>query len=135
MALIFDSHAHYDSSQFDNDRDTLLSSFKDKGVGLVLSASSSIKSSKKNSELSKRYPFVFASAGVHPIDCKYEEKNYIESLRELIKSNKKIVAIGETGLDYHYDTPKDLQKRFFTEQLELAKEFNKPVIIHSREAT
>ncbi len=135
MALIFDSHAHYDSAQFDSDRDTLLSSFEDKGVGFVMSASSSVKSSRKNSELSKRYPFVFASAGVHPNDCKYESENYIIALKEIIKNNKKIAAVGEIGLDYHYDTPKDLQKRFFIEQLKLAKELNKPVIIHSREAT
>lgn len=135
MALIFDSHAHYDSAQFDNDRAPLLSSFEDKGVGFIMSASSSVKSSRKNSELSKKYPFVFASAGVHPIDSKNECENYLNFLREIINDNKKIVAVGEIGLDYHYDTPKDLQRRFFIEQLELAKELNKPVIIHSREAT
>ena len=135
MALIFDSHAHYDSAQFDNDRTSLLSSFEDKGVGFIMSASSSVESSKKNSALSKEFPFVFASAGVHPIDSKNESENYLNHLREIINDNKKIVAVGEIGLDYHYDTPKDLQRRFFIEQLELAKELNKPVIIHSREAT
>lgn len=135
MALIFDSHAHYDSAQFDNDRTSLLSSFEDKGVGFIMSASSSVESSKKNSALSKEFPFVFASAGVHPIDSKNESENYLSVLREIIKDNKKTVAVGEIGLDYHYDTPKDLQRRFFIEQLKLAKELNKPVIIHSREAT
>ncbi len=135
MALIFDSHAHYDSAQFDTDRDALLSSFEDKGVGFVLSASSSVASSEKNSRLSQKYPFIFASAGVHPIDSRDEAEGYIEKLEEIIKSNKKIVAVGEIGLDYHYDTPKDIQRKFFTEQLELAKKLDKPVIIHSREAT
>lgn len=134
MSLIFDSHSHYDSSRFDKDRDALFSSFKSKQVGFVLSASSNIESSRKNLELTKKYPFVFASAGVHPIDCANESDDYLKILPSFFKA-KKIVAVGEIGLDYHYDTPKDRQKKFFTEQLTLAKELNKPVIIHSREAT
>lgn len=132
---IFDSHSHYDSVQFDADREVLLPSLKERGVGLIMSVGSNVKSSVKNSELSQKYPFVFASAGVHPIDCVHEGADYIKRLKELFASNKKIVALGEIGLDYHYDTPKDLQKKFFEEQLALARELDKPVIIHSREAT
>ncbi len=136
MALIFDSHSHYDNPLFDSDRNTLLPSLLDKGVGLILSAGSSIKSSLQNSELSKKYPFVFASAGVHPIDCIAEDDNYLEVLEKLFKDNKKLVALGEIGLDYHYDTsPRELQIKFFENQLTLSKKLDKPVIIHSREAT
>ncbi|MBE6788095.1 MAG: TatD family deoxyribonuclease [Ruminococcaceae bacterium] len=135
MALIFDSHSHYDNSQFDEDRDLVLSSLKDKGVGAVMLAGCSLDRCYCIDELTKKYPFVFGSAGIHPIDCKEHKGPYLEKLRELFKANKKLAAVGEIGLDYHYDTPKDLQKKFFTEQLELARELNKPVIIHSREAT
>lgn len=135
MPLIFDSHSHYDNPQFDSDRDKLLSTLKERGVGAVLSAGSSVESSKKNSELSKKHPLVFSSAGVHPIDCVRENSDYIAELKKLFSENKKIVAVGEIGLDYHYDTPKDLQKRFLEEQLQLARELDKPVILHSREAT
>lgn len=132
---IFDSHAHYDSVQFDSDRDALLTSLKERGVSYVMSVASSVSSAQKNSELSKKYPFVFSSAGVHPIDCVNESADYIEKLKALFESNKKIVALGEIGLDYHYDTPKDLQRKFFEQQLQLARELDKPVILHSREAT
>lgn len=136
MALIFDSHSHYDNPRFDEDRDALLSSMPSKGVGLILSAGSSIKSSHQNSALSKKYPFVFASAGIHPIDCINQVGPYLDELREMLTENKKLVAVGEIGLDYHYDiSPPEMQKKFLEEQLSLAKELNKPVIIHSREAT
>ena len=132
---IFDSHAHYDSVQFDSDRDALLTSLKERGVSYVMSVASSVSSAQKNSEHSKKYPFVFSSAGVHPIDCVNESADYVKKLKELFESNKKIIALGEIGLDYHYDTPKDLQKKFFEQQLQLARELDKPVILHSREAT
>lgn len=136
MSLIFDSHSHYDNSRFDEDREEFLSSLPSKGVGLILSAGSCMKSSRINSELSKNFPFVFASAGIHPIDCIKETEPYLDELRAMFKDNKKLVAVGEIGLDYHYDTsPKDMQKKFLCEQLKLAQELSKPVIIHSREAT
>ncbi len=136
MALIFDSHSHYDNPQFDEDRDEVLSSLKSKGVGLILLAGCTLNRSCAISELTKKYDFVFGSAGVHPIDCISEDKDYLDKLALLFKENKKLVAVGEIGLDYHYDTsPPALQKKFLEEQLELAKKLNKPVIIHSREAT
>ena len=136
MPLIFDSHSHYDNPRFDEDRDALLSSLKQKGVGLILSAGSSLKSSRQNSELSKKYPFIFASAGIHPIDCAMQTEPYIDELRDMFLDNPKLVAVGEIGLDYYYDTsPPALQKKFLEEQLTLASELDKPVIIHCREAT
>lgn len=135
MALIFDSHSHYDSSQFDEDRFELLNSMQSRGVGLILSASSNVESTFKNCEIAKKFPFVFTSGGVHPIDCQYEKEPYLDTLKKLFSENPKMVAVGEIGLDYHYDTPIPLQKRFFEEQLQLAKELNKPVILHCREAT
>lgn len=136
MALIFDSHSHYDNPQFDGDRDEVLTSLRSKGVGLVLLAGCTMQRSAFISELTKKYDFVFGSAGVHPIDCINEPLPYLDRLEALFKENKKLVAVGEIGLDYHYDnSPPDLQKKFFIEQLELAKSLNKPVIIHSREAT
>ena len=135
MALIFDSHAHYLSPQFDEDRDVLLNSFKENGVGLVMSVSCCVETTKKNAELIKNYPFVFASAGVHPLDCEGEKEGYLAELEDIILQNKKMVAIGEIGLDYHYGNDKAIQRKFFVEQLELAKKLDMPVIIHSREAT
>jgi len=136
MSLIFDSHGHYDNPRFDPDRDALLSSLPQKGVGAVLSAGCDLKSSFEVSELCKKHPFVFGSAGIHPIDCIEQAEPYLDTLRSLFSENPKLVAVGEIGLDYHYDTsPPALQKKFLTEQLELAQELNKPVIIHSREAT
>ncbi len=136
MALIFDSHSHYDNPQFDEDRDEVLSSLRSKGVGLILLAGCALERSCAISELTKKYDFVFGSAGVHPIDCIEQTEPYLDRLEALFKENKKLVAVGEIGLDYHYDnSPPELQKKFFIEQLELAKKLDKPVIIHSREAT
>ena len=136
MALIFDSHSHYDNPQFDEDRDEILSSLRSKGVGLILLAGCTLERSYAISELTKKYDFAFGSAGVHPIDCIDEEIPYLDKLEALFKENKKLVAVGEIGLDYHYDnSPPELQKRFLIEQLELAKSLNKPVILHFREAT
>ena len=135
MSLIFDSHAHYDNSQFDHDRDALLSSLKDKGVGAVVMAGCSLDRCYQIDAITKKYDYIFGSAGIHPIDCIYQDKPYLDEIKKLFEGNKKLVAVGEIGFDYHYDTPVDMQKKFLTEQLELAKSLDKPVIIHSREAT
>jgi len=135
MSLIFDSHAHYDNEQFDIDRDELLSSLEKKGVGKIVLAGCSLDRCYKIDALTKKYDYIFGSAGIHPIDCIYQKGPYIDELKGLFKSNKKLVAVGEIGLDYHYDTPKEMQFKFLREQLKLAKELDKPVIIHSREAT
>lgn len=138
---IFDTHAHYDDEKFDSDRDKLLLSLKDQGVTKIINAGCDMQRSLSSIELSKKYDFMYASVGIHPHSAleeseKYKHgEGYIDLLRGYA-SNDKVVAIGEIGLDYHYDfSPRDVQKQVFIKQLELAKELDKPVIIHSREAT
>ena len=134
MELIFDSHAHYYDERFDGDRDELLESLKDNGVGYVLGASSDMENSRMSVKLAEKYPFMYASVGIHPHDAKDFKPTDIDELIILSK-HEKVVAIGETGLDYHYDySPRDDQMRCFTELLELAIKLDMPAIIHSREA-
>ena len=132
--MYFESHAHYDDERFDEDRDTLLASFPAEGIETVVNASSDIKSSKASIALSEKYPFFYAAVGVHPHEVENITEADIDELRELSK-HPKVVAIGEIGLDYYYDlSPRDLQRRWFKRQLELADELKMPVIIHSRDA-
>ncbi|MCL2088511.1 MAG: TatD family hydrolase [Oscillospiraceae bacterium] len=134
MLTIFDSHAHYDNPRFDADRDAILADMGSKGVKRILNAGVNINSSRVSVELSGRYDFIYASVGVHPHDCIKTPDRYICILRDLA-ANKKVMAIGEIGLDYHYNySPPEMQREFFTAQLELARELNLPVIIHSRDA-
>lgn len=134
MMGIFDSHAHYDDTAFDEDRDVLLSGLKDSGVELVVNVGSSIETTRKTIEIISRYPFVFGSAGIHPEECGDTTEADIDWI-ESVFDNKKIVAVGEIGLDYHYDEPpRDIQQKWFRRQLELAIKVGKPVIIHSRDA-
>ena len=132
--MIFDSHAHYDSRQFDEDRDEVLSSLKDKNVSLVLNAGCDIESSKMAIELAEKYDFLYAAAGVHPGHIEAAKDGYIDELKELSK-HEKCVAIGEIGLDYYYGKDeKERQKVVFDEQLSLAESLGLPVVIHEREA-
>ena len=134
---IFDSHAHYDDEDFDPDREQVLQGLKEQGVAFVLNAACDVKSCRTTLELTKRYPFVYGSAGIHPHSAAevLEDDSYIELIKECA-ANEKIVAIGEIGLDYHYDfSPREAQRAVFIRQMELARELKMPVIIHSREAT
>ncbi len=136
---IFDSHAHYDDEQFDGDRDELLKSLPSKGVYAVINCASDLESSAISAELSEKYPFIFFACGVHPHEAEKELKtaNISQIEQRIISFSKKnkCVAIGEIGLDYHYDfSPRELQKEIFELQLRIAKELNLPVIIHDREA-
>ena len=131
---MFDTHAHYNDGRFDGDREELLSDLKNKGVSLVLNCGADLKSSIASIELAKKYDFIYASVGVHPHDVKDLKDGDIEKLRVMAKESK-VVAIGEIGLDYHYDySPRDLQKLWFERQMVLADELKLPIIIHSREA-
>lgn len=132
---IFDSHCHYDDEKFNDDRENLISSLKEKGVCGIIHAATDIKSSQYGISQSEKYDFAYTAIGVHPEEIQNLEDNYIDILRELAQ-NKKVVAIGEIGLDYYWtkDT-KDKQIEVFENQLKLAIELNLPVIIHSREAT
>ena len=132
--MYFDSHAHYDNPQYDKDRDALLNSFPSQGIGAVINIGYDLTSSKAAIALAEAYPFVYAAVGVHPHDVKDTSEAEMQMLAELSK-HKKVVAIGEIGLDFHYDhSPRDLQRHWFRRQLQLANELALPVVIHSREA-
>ena len=134
IAPIFDSHAHYDDSAFDADRHELLSSLPAQRVCAVINAASDMESAKKGLQLAETYPFVWAAAGVHPHEAAKAADDTIDQLRMLLQ-HPRMVAVGEIGLDYHYDfSPRDVQKTLFEQQLILAKELDRPVIIHDREA-
>lgn len=132
--MIFDTHAHYDDEKFDEDRDELLKSLADAGVGTVVDAASTIDSCHQIIELIDKYPFLYGTLGIHPSECKDMTEDDLDWLRQQLK-NPKIVAIGEIGLDYYWPEPDhDIQKKWFEKQLELAKETDMPVVIHSRDA-
>jgi len=132
--MYFDTHAHYCDKRFNEDRDEVLSTICDSGVSLILNAGSSLKSSRLSVELADKYPFVYASIGVHPHDSKSMTDETVLELEKLL-AHPKAVAVGEIGLDYHYDfSPRDVQRKRFREQLELSRSLGKPVIIHEREA-
>lgn len=132
---IFDSHAHYDDERFADDRETVIAAQRGHGVSWILNAGCSLESSLAGAALGKRYDFFFSSAGIHPGDIDGLPADYLKRL-EMLLTKPKVVAVGEIGLDYHYQ-PYDRSKQihFFTEQMELAQSLKKPVIIHSREAT
>ena len=133
--MLFDTHAHMDDRAFDADRDALLSSLRSQGVGLLMNPGCSLASSRAASELSRKYPFVYAAAGSHPDTADEVDDTVLEEYHRLVRSNPKIKAIGEIGLDYHYeDIPREIQKRAFRAQMALAQELNLPVIVHEREA-
>lgn len=132
--MIFDTHAHYDDEKFDEDRDELLKSLADAGVGTVVDAASTIDSCHQIIELIDKYPFLYGTLGIHPSECKDMTEDDLDWIRQQLK-NPKIVAIGEIGLDYYWPEPDhDIQKKWFEKQLELAKETDMPVVIHSRDA-
>ncbi len=131
---IFDVHAHYDDEKFNEDRDELLSSLPSLGVKAVVNASVDIATAKKAIEFSEKYPFMYAAVGIHPENLEGLEENYLNILADLYESNKKVVAIGEIGLDYYWDIPKEPQLKVFEDQLKLALELDAPVVIHDREA-
>ena len=134
MNNIFDSHSHYDSEAFDADRKELLGTLKSQGVVGVINCGSDMASSLKSLELADEFDFVYAACGVHPHEAEGLKDGYLSVLKKLCLEEK-CVAVGEIGLDYHYDfSPRDIQKQVFEQQLILAKELDLPVIIHDREA-
>ncbi len=137
--MIFDTHAHYDDESFDADRDALLLSLPEKGVGGVINVGAALQGARDSVALSEKFPFVYAAAGIHPDEGQDMNEAAMEEIREL-SGHEKTVMIGEIGLDYHgFDrwpdkTPKETQKYWFRRQLELAMELGLPVCIHSRNA-
>lgn len=132
--MYFDSHSHMDSDCFDAERDALIRSFAEKQVEGFINIGCDRDSSLRSIALAEKYPFVWAAVGSHPDDADRVNEALIEEYRRLA-AHEKVVAIGEIGLDYHYeDPPRDIQKRAFEMQLQLAREVGLPVIIHEREA-
>ena len=132
--MIIDTHAHYDDEQFDTDRDELLKSMHDGGIGLIVNAASTLESWGKIQRLTEEYPFVYGAVGIHPDEAGTLTEEHMSEM-ERLSDLEKIVAVGEIGLDYYWDNEShDVQKKWFIRQLELAKGKDMPVIIHSREA-
>ncbi|CEP47171.1 TatD family hydrolase [Paraclostridium sordellii] len=133
--MLFDSHAHLNDERFDEDREELINLLKAKGVDLVLNPGACIETSKSSVELANKYDFIYAAVGVHPHDVGEMTEDDIETLRKLALENEKVKAIGEIGLDYYYDnSPREIQKKWFKRQIELANELKLPIIIHDRDA-
>lgn len=132
--MIFDTHAHYDDEAFDEDRESLIDSLKDNGIVRVVNVGADLKGSKASVELADKYDFIYAAVGVHPDNINEVNDEGVAVLKELSK-NKKVVAIGEIGLDYYWSKDNtELQKEAFARQIELARELSLPIIIHSRDA-
>lgn len=132
--MIFESHAHYEDSRFDEDREPLLEHMKDNGVGVIVNVSSSLETIKSTLELTRKYAFIYGAVGVHPeMTAKLNEESFAW-VKEMSRQPK-VVSIGEIGLDYYWDEPeREIQKKWFERQVEWAKEAKLPMIIHSREA-
>lgn len=132
---IFDTHAHYDSSAFNSDREVVLTALPEAGVALVVDPGCDLPSSRAALALAEQFPHVYAAVGIHPEDCAGYTDADLETLRALCR-HEKAVAIGEIGLDYYWaeNPPREFQQQVFRRQLELALELDMPVIIHDREA-
>jgi TatD DNase family protein len=134
MKMLFDSHAHLEDERFDEDRDRLISGLPEKGVACVVNVGSTLDTSRMSVELAARYPIIYAAVGVHPHEVSQMAEDDLETLKNTAKGGK-VVAIGETGLDYYYDfSPRELQKEWFALQIDLAYTLGLPVIVHNRDA-
>lgn len=133
--MIFETHAHYDDEKFNEDREELLKSFPENGIEYVVNIGSSVESCRATTELAKQYDFVYAALGVHPSEVQYITDDFFRWLEEEVRTNPKVKAIGEIGLDYYWKEPEaDLQKIWFERQIELARRLHKLMVIHSRDA-
>lgn len=139
--MLFDTHAHYDDEWFDADRDALLSSMPENGVGLIVNPGCDVSSSRTAVELANRYPHVYAAVGIHPENALGWSIEDVEEIERLARQEKKVVAIGEIGLDYYWlkrspeTTPsREEQKAVLRAQMAVAERLDLPVIIHDRDA-
>ncbi len=131
---LFDSHAHYNDEKFDEDRDRIIKEIYKSGVTKIINAGYSLGSTKKAIEIADNYDFMYTTAGISPNDIDNFRKEDLKDIENLAK-NKKVVAIGEIGLDYHWNTEnKELQKEVFISQIEIANRLKLPIVIHTREA-
>lgn len=134
MMQIFETHAHFDDQAFDADREELLLSLERKGIGRIANIGASMRGCVASLQLANQYPFVYAAIGIHPEECGNMTEEDLNFLREQAKQEK-CLAIGEIGLDYYWPEPeREIQKKWFEAQLELAREVELPVVIHSRDA-
>lgn len=132
--MLFDSHAHYNDERFNEDRDEILSQMNENNVGLILNSCSSLDEVKDIFAICEKYPFVYASIGIHPHEVEDLTEADMELLKEYAK-NPCVKAIGEIGLDYYYDfSPRDVQQKWFARQVDIAREIKMPVVIHDRDA-
>ena len=132
--MLFDTHAHLNDRAFDTDREELLAGFAARGVSYVLNAGCDLESSRQVIAMAEKYPWLYAAVGSHPDSADEVNEELIVLYRELVR-HEKVKAIGEIGLDYHYeDIPRELQQKAFRMQMALAQEVNLPVIVHEREA-
>ncbi len=135
MNNVFDSHAHYDSKSFNKDRKELLKTIHENGVVNIVNIATSMHDLDRTINLVREYDFIYGALGIHPSYAENTPENFIATLEQKVLSEPKIKAIGEIGLDYHYEEfDKERQKKVFIEQLELAEKFDMPVVIHSRDA-
>ena len=133
--MLFDTHAHMDDRSFDEDRHELLSALPERGISLLMNPGCSYESSLNAIELSEQYDYIYAAVGSHPDVADEVDEALIAKYRALCRQHPKVKAIGEIGLDYHYeDIPRQIQKKAFRLQMELAAELDLPVIVHEREA-
>lgn len=132
--MIFESHAHYDSQKYDEDRDAVLSAMPEHNVGTIVNSAADWESVTEVVELAERYPFIYAAVGLHPDEVGALNEERFAFLKEQCQKEK-VVAVGEIGLDYYWDNEShDVQKKWFIRQLNLARELDLPVVIHSRDA-
>ena len=132
--MIFETHAHYDDEAFDGDRDSLIWAMHEHGIDTIINVGASLRGVRETVTLMERYPFVYGAIGVHPDEVGDLDEEKIAWMRKLCEKEK-TVAVGEIGLDYYWDNePREVQKKWFIRQLELARELDLPVLIHSREA-
>ena len=133
---IFDTHAHYDSEDYNEDRKELLNEMNKNGVIGILNCASSYESVKEVYDLTNEYDFIYGALGIHPENADELTDERLEEIKELINNNDKVIAVGEIGLDYYWEEnpPKEVQKETFRKQMALAKELNLPVVIHDRDA-
>ncbi len=133
--MLFDTHAHMDDHAFDADRAQLLQSLPQQGLELVMNPGCSLESSRNACALARQYDYIYAAVGSHPDVADEVNAAVLDEYRRLVRDNPKVKAIGEIGLDYHYeDIPRDIQKAAFRAQMALAAELDLPVIVHERDA-
>ena len=133
--MLFDTHAHMDDRAFEDDRGELLAALPGQGLALVMNPGCSLESSRNACALARQYDYIYAAVGSHPDVADEVNAAVLEEYRSLCRENPKVKAIGEIGLDYHYeDIPREIQKEAFRAQMALAAELNLPVIVHERDA-